>query len=388
MRVMTGPLLAALLLAAAPTSAAAAEARTVQSQAGPLRVETVAGGLDHPWGIAFLSDGRMLVTERAGRLRVVSADGTVSGPLRGVPKVAAAGQGGLLDVALDPAFDQNRQVYLTYSEPGPNGTAGTAVARGTLAEGALENVAVIFQQEPKVTGGNHYGSRLAFTPDGFLFVTLGERFKFDPAQDLSNHMGKVVRLRPDGTVPPDNPFANRQGVRPEIWSYGHRNPQGIAVDPRDGRVWTIEFGPQGGDELNLPEAGKNYGWPLVSWGEHYDGRDIPDPPTRPDFADAVKNWVPAISPSGMAFYRADLIPGWQNNLLVASLGEGGIVRLTLDGTKVTGQESIPLDTRIRQVATGPDGAVYALTDEEGGSVLRLSPATGGGVASGGRDRRG
>ncbi|QJE74757.1 PQQ-dependent sugar dehydrogenase [Aerophototrophica crusticola] len=385
---MTGALLTALALAMAPTPAVADEARTVPSQAGPLRVETVAGGLDHPWGIAFLPDGRMLVTERAGRLRVVSADGTVSGPLRGVPDVAARGQGGLLDVALDPAFDQNRQVYITYSEPGPNGTAGTAVARATLGEGALENLSVIFRQEPKVTGGNHYGSRLAFTPDGSLFVTLGERFKFDPAQDLSNHLGKVVRLRPDGTVPPDNPFVNRQGARPEIWSYGHRNPQGIAVDPRDGKVWTIEFGPQGGDELNRPDAGKNHGWPLVSWGEHYDGRDIPDPPTRPDFADAVRHWVPAISPSGMAFYRGTLIPGWQDNLLVASLGEGGIVRLTLEGDAVTGQESIPLDTRIRQVVTGPDGAVYALTDEEGGSVLRLSPATGDGVAAGGQDKRG
>jgi glucose/arabinose dehydrogenase len=341
------------------------------TKAGTIKVETVATGLSHPWGLAFLPDGRMLVTERSGTLRLVSKDGKLSPPLSGVPKVVVAGQGGLLDVAIDPDFKSNSLVYLTYSEPGEGG-AGTAVARGKLGESGLDGVEVIFRQEPKVGGGNHFGSRLVFAPDGKLFVTLGERFTFTPAQDLTNDLGKIVRINPDGSVPKDNPFVGRTDARPEIWSYGHRNPQGAAILPKTGKLWETEFGPMGGDELNIPQAGANYGWPVVSWGSHYTGEDIPDPPTHPEFADAIYHWNPVISPSGITFYTADAIPAWKGNLLIAALSGQAIVRLTLDGEKVVDEERIPMGARIRDVAQGPDGAVYALTDEGNGEILRLT----------------
>jgi aldose sugar dehydrogenase len=341
------------------------------TKAGTIKVETVATGLSHPWGLAFLPDGRMLVTERSGTLRLVSKDGKLSPALSGVPKVVVAGQGGLLDVAIDPDFKSNNLVYLTYSEPGEGG-AGTAVARGKLGESGLDGVEVIFRQEPKVEGGNHFGSRLAFAPDGKLFVTLGERFTFTPAQDLTNDLGKIVRLNPDGSVPKDNPFVGRTDARPEIWSYGHRNPQGAAIHPETGKLWETEFGPMGGDELNIPQAGQNYGWPVVSWGSHYDGRAIPKPPSHPEFADAIYHWNPVISPSGITFYTADAIPAWKGNLLIAALSGQAIVRLTLDGEKVVDEERIPMGARIRDVVQGPDGAVYALTDEGNGEILRLT----------------
>ena len=341
------------------------------TKAGTIKVETVATGLSHPWGLAFLPDGRMLVTERSGTLRLVSKDGKLSPPLSGVPKVVVAGQGGLLDVAIDPDFKSNSLVYLTYSEPGEGG-AGTAVARGKLGESGLDGVEVIFRQEPKVGGGNHFGSRLVFAPDGKLFVTLGERFTFTPAQDLTNDLGKIVRINPDGSEPKDNPFVGRTDARPEIWSYGHRNPQGAAILPKTGKLWETEFGPMGGDELNIPQAGANYGWPVVSWGSHYTGEDIPDPPTHPEFADAIYHWNPVISPSGITFYTADAIPAWKGNLLIAALSGQAIVRLTLDGEKVVDEERIPMGARIRDVAQGPDGAVYALTDEGNGEILRLT----------------
>ncbi|MGB6194810.1 MAG: PQQ-dependent sugar dehydrogenase [Methyloceanibacter sp.] len=341
------------------------------TKVGTIKVETVATGLSHPWGLAFLPDGRMLVTERSGTLRLVSKDGKLSPPLSGVPKVVVAGQGGLLDVAIDPDFKSNSLVYLTYSEPGEGG-AGTAVARGKLGESGLDGVEVIFRQEPKVGGGNHFGSRLVFAPDGKLFVTLGERFTFTPAQDLTNDLGKIVRINPDGSVPKDNPFVGRTDARPEIWSYGHRNPQGAAIHPETGKLWETEFGPRGGDELNIPQAGANYGWPVVSWGSHYTGEDIPDPPTHPEFADAIYHWNPVISPSGITFYTADAIPGWKGNLLIGGLSEQAIVRLTLDGEKVVDEERIPMGARIRDVVQGPDGAVYALTDEGNGEILRLT----------------
>jgi glucose/arabinose dehydrogenase len=341
------------------------------TKAGTIKVETVATGLSHPWGLAFLPDGRMLVTERTGTLRLVSKDGKLSAPLSGVPEVVVRGQGGLLDVAIDPDFKSNNVVYLTYSEPGEGGV-GTAVARGKLGESGLENVEVIFRQMPKVEGGNHFGSRLVFAPDGKLFVTLGERFTFAPAQDLNNDLGKIVRINPDGSVPKDNPFVGRQDARPEIWSYGHRNPQGAAIHPETGRLWEVEFGPMGGDELNIPQAGKNYGWPVVSWGSHYDGRQIPKPPTHPEFADAIYHWNPVISPSGITFYTGDAIPAWKGNLLIGGLSSQAIVRLTLDGEKVVEEERIPMGTRIRDVVQGPDGAVYALTDEGNGEILRLT----------------
>jgi len=350
---------------------ASAEEQVIDTETGKIKVETLAAGLEHPWGLAFLPDGRMLVTERVGRLRVMSEDGTLSDPLTGVPKVVAAGQGGLLDVALDPNFKSNRLVYLTYAEAGEGG-AGTAVARGKLKDDGLENVQVIFRQMPKVSGGNHFGGRLAFAPDGKLFITLGERFKFDPAQDLDGHLGKIVRINPDGSVPEDNPFIGQKDAQPEIWSYGHRNVQGAAIHPKTGKLWETEFGPRGGDELNIPAPGANYGWPVVSWGKHYEGKDIPNPPTHPEFADAVRHWTPVISPSGITFYTANTIPGWKDNLLIAGLSSQAIVRLSLDGDTVTGEERIPMGARIRDVERGPDGAVYALTDEGDGKVLRLT----------------
>lgn len=348
-----------------------AEDQTIDTETGTIKVETLAEGLNHPWGMAFLPDGRLLVTERAGDMRILSEDGTLSEPLAGVPKVVAKGQGGLLDVALDPKFADNKLVYFTYSEPGEDG-AGTAVARGRLEDGALKDVQVIFRQTPKVSGGNHFGGRLAFAPDGTLFVTLGERFKFEPAQDLTNHLGKVIRINPDGSVPPDNPFISQKDAQPEIWSYGHRNPESAAIHPKTGKLWELEFGPKGGDELNIPAPGENYGWPVVSWGTHYDGKDIPDPPTHPEFTGSVRQWTPVISPSGITFYTADAIPNWKDNLLIGGLSSQAIIRLSLDGETVAAEERIPMGVRIRDVAQGPDGAVYALTDEDDGKVLRLT----------------
>ena len=349
---------------------ALAEDRVLNSETGEIKIETVAADLDRPWGLAFLPDGRMLVTEKRGRLRIVSKDGTKSEPLAGVPKVDAGGQGGLMDVVLDPKFDENQLIYLSYAESGEGGN-GTAVARGKLGESGLDDVQVIFRQHPKVKGDLHYGSRLAFSPDGKLFITLGDRFKFDPAQDLGSHIGKVVRINSDGSVPEDNPFVTQTDALPEIWSYGHRNAQGAAIHPETGKLWENEFGPLGGDELNIPEAGKNYGWPMVSWGKNYNGIDIPDPPTHPEFADAIYHWTPVISPSGMTFYTGDAIPAWKGDLLIGGLSYQALVRLTLDGEKVSAEERLPLGGRIRDVKQGPDGAVYAI-DESNDQILRLT----------------
>jgi glucose/arabinose dehydrogenase len=368
---MASLLAATVLAATAPPGGAQDKKPGLETKAATLKVRKVAKDLQFPWGLAFLPDGRMLVTERPGRLRIIDKDGKISEPLKGVPEVFAEQQGGLLDVAVDPKFTENGLVYLSYSERGQSG-AGTAVARGKLGEVGLENVEVIFRQKPKVDRGLHYGSRLVFAPDGKLFVTLGERFKFAPAQDLSTTLGKIVRINPDGSVPEDNPFVGQEGKLPEIYSYGHRNPQGAAIHPETGKLWETEFGPLGGDELNIIEPGKDYGWPLVSWGKHYDGKEIPDPPTRPEFTDAIKYWSPVISPSGITFYTGDKIPGWKGNLLIAGLSAQGIVRLTLDGDKVVDEERIPLKARIRDVVQGPDGAVYALTDKPDGSILRIT----------------
>jgi glucose/arabinose dehydrogenase len=360
----------ALILLVAPPGRAQVE--TVRTHAGPIAVETVTDGLVHPWGMAFLPGGGMLVTERPGRLRILGTDGRLSEPLAGVPRVFAQGQGGLLDVALDPEFVQNRLVYLSYAEPGPDG-ASTALGRGVLAGNRIEGFQVIFRQEPKVSGPNHFGSRIVFAPDGTLFLTLGERFKFDPAQDLSSGLGKIMRLNRDGSIPRDNPFVGRRDAQDAIWSYGHRNIQAAAINPQTGALWVAEMGPRGGDELNLPERGRNYGWPLVSWGTHYDGRPIPDPPTRPEFADAIKVWTPAIAPSGMIFYTGDLFPQWRGNALIGSLTRQALVRLGVQGSQITGEEIIPLGARIRDVAQGPDGTIYLLTDHRNGRVLRLRP---------------
>ena len=359
-----------------PSDAADGQARTQETAPSQVQVAVteVTSGLVHPWGMAILPDGRMLVTERPGRLRYVGRDGAMSEPIGGVPEVRAGGQGGLLDVVLDPDFEGNRLIYLSYAEPGPGGTAGTAVARGRLEGERLSGVQVIFRQEPKVGGPNHFGSRLVFSRDGALFVTLGERFQFDPAQDNSNHLGTIVRIDPDGSVPEGNPFAGQANTRPEIWSYGHRNIEAAAIHPGTGQLWVAEMGPQGGDELNLPESGRNYGWPLVSWGEHYDGRDIPDPATRPDLAGSIHQSTPVISPSGMIFYSGDLFPAWRGNLLIGGLSSRGLLRLTLDGERVTNEDRIDLGRRIREVEQGRDGAIFLLTDEQDGRILRLSPS--------------
>ena len=343
---------------------------------GGLRVDTVVRGLSHPWGLAFLPDGRMLVTERPGRLRIVERDGRLSEPLAGVPRVFAQDQGGLLDVALDPRFADNRLVYLSYAEPGDGGTNGTAVARGTLSDRGLDDVRVIYRQVPKVASSKHFGSRLVFARDGTLFVTQGERFsQADQAQDLSSLIGKIVRINADGSVPRDNPFVGRAGARPEIWSLGHRNVQGAALHPQTGQLWTAEHGARGGDELNHPEAGKNYGWPVISYGVHYSFRKIGEGTHKAGMEQPLYYWDPVIAPSGMTFYTGDRFSGWKGSVLIGSLRPGGLVRLTLDGDKVTREERYlgDLGERIRDVRQGPEGLLYLLTDANDGRILRVSP---------------
>ena len=345
---------------------------------GAVQVETVARGLENPWALAFLPDGRILVTERPGRVRIVEPDGRVSKPLDGVPRVLARGQGGLLDVALDPRFAENRLVYLSYAEPGEGNTAGTAVARGRLAEGKLDDVQVIYRQQPKVEGGGHFGSRLVFGRDGALFVTQGDRMGYrERAQDLSSGLGKIVRISADGSVPKDNPFVSRSGARPEIWSYGHRNVQSAALHPDTGQLWTVEHGARGGDELNHPEAGKNYGWPVITYGVDYSGAKIGEGAARPGMEQPVYYWDPVIAPSGMAFYTGDAFPDWKGSILIGSLTPGLLVRLTLKGGAVAREERYlgDLRERIRDVQQGPDGLIYVVTDSRDGSVLRVRPAT-------------
>lgn len=345
-----------------------------------LQVETVARGLVNPWGLAFLGDGRMLVTERPGRLRLIDADGRVRPPLDGVPRVAAVGQGGLLDVAVDSGFATNHTVYLCYAEPAAEGPGhSTALARAQLSADArrLEAVQVIFSQQPKTDSRLHFGCRIAEAADGTLFLTLGDRFfRKDDAQTLDNHHGKVVRIRKDGSVPPDNPFVGQAGARPEIWSLGHRNLQGAAIGP-DGRLWTSEHGPQGGDEINRPEAGKNYGWPVITYGENYGGGPIGAGLTaQPGMEQPLHQWTPSIAPAGMAFVTSDRYgPALRGSLLVASLKFRYLARLQLDGARVVREDRLLPDIgeRLRDVRQGPDGFLYVLTDERQGRVLRLLP---------------
>jgi glucose/arabinose dehydrogenase len=370
-------LLAGLMgCAPGPVRGQAPRSPTPSSLTGVVQAQTIAEGLEHPWGLEILPDGRMLVTERPGRLRIVRTDGRLSEPLTGVPRVYGSGQGGLLDVALSPTFEKDRLVFLSFAEAGEDG-AGTAVARGRLGEGRLEDTQVIWRQHPKVGGSNHWGSRIVFRPDGTLFVTLGERFNYsDQAQDLATTLGKVVRINPDGSAPRDNPFVNREGARPEIWSYGHRNVQAAALHPDTGKLWTVEHGARGGDELNHPEAGKNYGWPVISYGTHYSLLPIGEGTAKPGMEQPVYYWDPVIAPSGMAIYTGSLFTGWRNNFLIGSLTPGGLVRLVMKDGKVAQEERYlgELRERIRDVRQAPDGSLYLLTDSRDGRILRITPA--------------
>jgi len=349
---------------------------TLKTEQGPVRIVTVAEGLEHPWGMAFLPDGRMLVTERPGRLRVVAADGALGQPLAGVPAVDVKGQGGLLDVALDPDFAANQLVYLSYAEPREGGN-GTAVARGRLTPDGLENVQVIFRQDLTVDGRHHFGSRLVFARDGRLFITLGDRnSQRDRVQDLGTHIGKVVRIERDGGVPADNPFVGQAGAKPEIWSYGHRNVQGAALHPATGELWTNEHGPKGGDELNRTLAGRNYGWPLVTYGVEYSGKTISEQQTAPGIEPPVHYWVPSIATSGLLFYTGERFLQWRGNAFVGGLASQQLSRLEFDGDRVVHEEALfkgELKRRVRDVAQGPDGFIYLLTDEPEGQVLRIEP---------------
>lgn len=363
--------LATSLLAQAPRSP------TPKSSPLPGKWTEFARGLEHPWGLAALPDGRMLVTERPGRLRIVARDGKLSAPLSGVPRVLAQGQGGLLDVALDPKFAQNRVIYLSFAEPDAEGLAGTAVARATLGASGLENVKVIYRQHPKVAGAGHFGSRIVFRRDGTMFITQGERMRYsDQAQDLSSGLGKIVRINSDGSIPRDNPFVNRKRARPEIWSYGHRNVQAAVLHPQTGELWTVEHGARGGDELNRPQAGKNYGWPVISYGVEYSGRKIGQGLTAKEgMEQPVYYWDPVIAPSGMVYYTGNAYPGWKGDFFVGSMQPGALVRLVMKNGRVSREERFlgELDERIRDVEQNVDGLLYLITDSPNGRILRIDP---------------
>ena len=353
-------------------------AQVFHSSAGDVAVETVAKNLDHPWAIAFLPAGRMLVTERPGRMRIVAKDGALSPALAGVPKVFASGQGGLLDVALDRGFAQNHTIYFCYAEP-VDGRGRTALARARLVdEGTprLDAVEVIFRQAGPLSSGNHFGCRIVQAPDDNLFLTAGEHFTTrDQAQNLANDLGKIIRIRPDGSVPPDNPFVGRPAAKPEIWSYGHRNPQGLAFHPVTGKLWEHEHGPRGGDEINIIEKGKNYGWPVIGYGIDYNGAKIHESTHKQGMEQPLKYWVPSIAPSGMAFYTGSLLPAWRGNLFVGALAGQLLVRLEIEGDKVGKEERLlqGLRERIRDVRDGPDGALWLATDSSSGRILRITP---------------
>src|SRR5215207_2493512 len=348
------------------------------SSAGELEVRTIARGLVNPWARAFLSDGTMLVTERPGRMRIVTSEGQVSSPLKGVPEVWASGQGGLLDVAADKSYAQNKTVYFCFAER-TGGGGRTAVASAKLADGngRLDDVKIIFRQQGPLSSGNHYGCRIAQADDGNLFVTLGDHFAArDQAQALGDHLGKVIRITTDGSAAAGNPFIGRAGAKPEIWSYGHRNGQGLAIDPASGELWEIEHGPRGGDEVNVIGKGKNYGWPVIGYGIDYSGAKIHESTAKDGMEQPVKYWVPSIAPSGMLFYTGKLFPKWTGSLFSGALAGKMLVRLQLNGNAVTGEERLlqNLHERIRDVRQGPDGALWLLTDSSAARILRVSPA--------------
>ena len=391
-------LIFAFLPAARSQAPAGPPPDAVPSSAGDLRVERLAT-LEYPWGMAMLPDGRLLVTEKPGRLRIWE-NGKLSEPVQGVPKVVYRAtqfeQGGLLGVAIDPDFARNRFVYLSYVEPSKqqppdigetgdirfadyldtsdNILRGGAVGRGRLEGNALREFQVIWRQVPKTVGRGHFGHRLIFAPDGTLFITSGERMRFDPAQSLASNLGKVVRIHPDGSIPKDNPFAGKEGGRGEVWTYGHRNILAAAIDPSSGLFWAFEMGPLGGDEINLIQRGKNYGWPLVSNGDNYGGPSIPDHPTQKQFQEPVRTWTPVVSPSGAMFYTGALFTGWRGSALVGGLSSQALVRLTFDGERIVTEERIDLKRRIRDVIQAPDGAVLLIVDAKTGDLLRLTPA--------------
>jgi glucose/arabinose dehydrogenase len=356
------------------------------SSAGKLAVETVAGGLVHPWSLAFLPDGRMLVTERPGRMRIVTRGGHLSQSISGLPQVYASSQAGLMDVILDHDYKSNGRVYFCYAEPFEGG-ARIAVAQARLVEGdrlvdrtdpRLVGVNVIFRQKGPTSRGLNIGCRMVQAPDRNLFITLGDHFAAkELAQKLDNHIGKIVRITPEGTAPKDNPFLGKEDALPEIWAYGLRNPQGLAFNPADGKLWEQEHGPKGGDEINIIERGGNYGWPVVSFGVNYDGSPVGDGSQhRRGMVDPVWHWTPSIAPSGMAFYTGDAFPGWKGSLINGALKFELVSRLTLHGDKAASEERIlqELHERIRDVRQGPDGAIYLLTDNDSGRILRVSPA--------------
>jgi len=351
-------------------------AMALSGKALGLQIETVADGLEHPWSIAFLPDGRLLVTERAGRLRLINAEGDlVAEPVAAVPESLVRNQGGLMEVALDPDHETNGWIYLTQAHGVPNANT-TRVLRGRLDGMTWVDNEVIFTARPERTRPVHYGGRIALLDDGTLLVTLGDGFDHrEQAQKLDSHIGTIVRIHPDGSVPSDNPFIDQPDALPEIYSYGHRNPQGIVFDPDTGLVWSHEHGPRGGDELNLIRPGENYGWPVVTLGIDYSGARITPYTSRPGMVDPLTHWTPAIAPAGMSQYRGELFEDWQGDLLIASLVGRAIHRIRLDGERVIGEEKLPLeiDRRLRDVRVGPDGAIYILTDHSDGEVLRVTP---------------
>jgi glucose/arabinose dehydrogenase len=347
------------------------------SSVGELEVRTIARGLSNPWALAFLPDGKMLVTERPGRMRIVTAEGQISPPLKGVPDVWASGQGGLLDVVTDKSFAQNKTIYFCFAERADGG-GRTTTARAKLNDGngRLDDVKIIFRQQGPLSSGNHYGCRIAQADDGNLFVALGDHFTYrDQAQNLGNHLGKLIRIAPDGSVPSGNPFAGRADAKAEIWSYGHRNVQALAINPASGEPWEIEHGPRGGDEVNVVGKGRNYGWPVIGYGIDYSGAKIHDSTAKDGMEQPVKYWVPSIAPSGMAFYTGKLFPKWSGSLFAGALRGSMLVRLTLNGNAVTSEERLlqNLNERIRDVRQGPDGALWLLTDSSAGRILRVAP---------------
>lgn len=352
--------------------------KVFESKSETFRVKTYVSRLEHPWSIAFLPDGNALVSERDGRMRLIRDGKLLQQPVTGLPDIASGGQGGLLDIALHPDFANNQLVYFSYSAE-ENGSFGTQVARGTLAGSQLTGVEVIFKAQPKTATRQHFGSRLLFLPDGTLLVSLGDKYhRMEDAQDLSNHLGTIVRIRDDGSIPEDNPFIGRENAEPAIYTYGHRNTQGMALHPETNEPWIHEHGPKGGDELNRLEPGANYGWPEVTYGVDYDGSIISRKTGQEGMEKPITYWTPSIAPSGMVFYNGGAFTNWQGNIFLGALAGQHLRRIVLNGTTVIGEEKLleSLNARIRDVEVGPDGALYVLTDSDQGEVWRISPEGG------------